>query len=136
MGTLKPGREEPPHVRGQGQKPGGPHARRTVAKRSYPNPRSGAAAESTKLRRHRNGREELPRVRGQGWGGRGAAKRRYPASEVRGGGQEEIPHAPNPRPGAAGRRSYPRRPGPRPRAAGGRSNPTSKELWLRGCRSA
>ena len=63
----------------------------------------------------RNGREELPRVRGQG-----AAERRYPASEVRGGdersyptsevrgrSQEETPHAPSPRPGAAGWRSHP-----------------------------
>ena len=33
---TKRGREEPPHVRGQGQKPGGPHARRAAAKRSYP----------------------------------------------------------------------------------------------------
>ena len=33
---AKRGREEPPHVRGQGQKPGGPHARRAAAKRSYP----------------------------------------------------------------------------------------------------
>ena len=40
-------------------------------------------------------------------GGGGAAQRRYPASEVRGGGREEIPHAPNPRPGAVGMRSYP-----------------------------
>ena len=30
------GREELPHVRGQGQKPGGPHARGAAAKRSYP----------------------------------------------------------------------------------------------------
>ena len=35
-GALKRSREELPHVRGQGQKPGGPHARRAVAKRSYP----------------------------------------------------------------------------------------------------
>ena len=27
---------EPPHVRGQGQKSGGPHAQRAAAKRSYP----------------------------------------------------------------------------------------------------
>ena len=31
-----------------------------------PRPRSGAAAESTRLQRCRNGREELPHVRGQG----------------------------------------------------------------------
>ena len=41
-----------------------------------PRPRSGAAAESTSLRRCRNGREEMPRVRG--WGG----------------SREELPHAP------------------------------------------
>ena len=29
-------REELPHAQGQGQKPGGPHARRVAAKRSYP----------------------------------------------------------------------------------------------------
>ena len=33
---LKRGREELPHVRGQGQKPGGPHARREAAGRSCP----------------------------------------------------------------------------------------------------
>ena len=33
---TKHSREELPHVRGQGQKPGGPHALRAVAKRSYP----------------------------------------------------------------------------------------------------
>ena len=27
----------------------------------------------------------------------GAAERRYPASEVRGGGREELPHAPKPK---------------------------------------
>ena len=39
-----------------------------------PRPRSGAVAESARLRRRRNGREELPK------------------SEVRGGSQEEQPH--------------------------------------------
>ena len=39
-----------------------------------PRPRSGAAAESARLRRRGTGREELPK------------------SEVRGGGQEEQPH--------------------------------------------
>ena len=36
-----------------------------------PRPRSGAAAESTRLQRRRNGREELPRVRSQGGQPRG-----------------------------------------------------------------
>ena len=54
--------------------------------------RSGAAAESARLRRRRNGQEELPRIRGQG-----AAERSYPVSEVGGGGcREELPHAPKP----------------------------------------
>ena len=35
-GALKRSREELPHVRGQGQKPGGPHARRAAGKRSCP----------------------------------------------------------------------------------------------------
>ena len=69
-----------------------------------PRPRSGAAAESTSLRRRRNGREELPCVRGQGGGReeipvsevRGGDERSYPASEVRGGGREELPHTPTP----------------------------------------
>ena len=43
-----------PHVRGQGQKPGGPHARRAAAKRSYLTSEVRAAAESTRLRRCRN----------------------------------------------------------------------------------
>ena len=83
---------------------------------------------------HRNGREELPHVQG-----RGVAKRRYPASEVRGGnessypmyevrgrGREEIPHAPSPRPGAMGGRSYPTHLSPRPRVTAGRSNRTTE----------
>ena len=105
-------------------------------------PRSGAAAESTRVRPRRNGGEELPRVRGQG----GAAERRYPVSEVRGG--EERSH-PATRSGAAVGRRYPtpqargqgRRPGGvtprlRPGEVAGRTNPTSKEPWLRGCRRA
>ena len=74
-----------------------------------PHLRSGAAAESTRRRRHRNGREELPASEV-----RGSDERSYPASEVRGSGGEEIRHAPSPRPGAAARRSN-----PMPEARGG-----------------
>ena len=49
-------------------------------------------------------------------------------SEVRGGGQEEIPHAPSLRPGAVGGRSYPMPLSPRPGEAGGRSYPTPPRL--------
>ena len=52
-----------------------------------PRPRSGAVAESTRLRWHQNAHEELPRIRGQG----GAAERRHPASEVRGGDERSYP---------------------------------------------
>ena len=59
-----------------------------------PSPRSGATAESTRLPRCRNARGATPRQRsGRG----GAAERRDPASEVRGSGQEKLPHAPNAR---------------------------------------
>ena len=35
---TKRSREELPHLRGQGQKPGGPYAQREAAKRTYPTP--------------------------------------------------------------------------------------------------
>ena len=64
-----------------------------------PHPRSGAAAESARLRRHRNGQKELPHVQAQGWWLRvpgcdspGAAERSYLRPEARGGGREEQPH--------------------------------------------
>ena len=49
----------------------------------------------------------------------GAAERRYPAFEVRGGGREEIPSVPKPeaRGDAGGGGSYPTPPRPRPGAA-------------------
>ena len=58
---TKCGCEELPHVRGQGQKLGGPHARRAVAKMSCP---------TSKVRG--SGPEELPHAptpeaRGSGW---------------------------------------------------------------------
>ena len=71
-----------------------------------PRPRSGAAAESTRLPQHRNGREELPRVRGQGGRPRG--------------------DTPRPRSGAVARRSYPTPLSPRPGAVAGRSYPASE----------
>ena len=98
---TKRGREELPHVRGQGQKPGGPHARRAAAKRSYPTSevrgsgRECQAATAQELRRvatqvrglGRRPGEATPRLRSGA-----AAQRSYPASKVRGGGREEIPH--------------------------------------------
>ena len=92
--------EELPHIRGQGQKLGGPHARRVAAKRSYPTSEvRGSGRECLAVTA-----QEQPRgatqVRGQGWRlGRAtprprlgaAAERSYPVSEARGGGWEELP---------------------------------------------
>ena len=101
---AKHSREEPPHVRGQGQKPGGPHARRAEAKRSYPMSKvrgSGQEYQTVMAQEQPRGATPHPRL-----GGGGAAERRYPASkvrgsdessypasEVRGGGRKQIPHA-------------------------------------------
>ena len=85
--------------------------------------RSGAAAQSTRLRRPRSGLEELPRVGGRG----GGDERSYPASVVRGSVREEIPHAPKPKaraggqeeqPHAGGQGRWPGGPTPRPRSCG------------------
>ena len=61
-----------------------------------PRPRSGAAAESARLRQRRNCREELPRVRGQGQRPGGATPRPYA------GGQGRRPGGPTPRPRSGG----------------------------------
>ena len=100
-----------------------------------PRPRSGAVAESTRLRRRRKRLRGATPCQRSG----GVAERRYAASEVRGGkewsypvsevrgrGQEELPHAPSPRPGATGGRSYRRPLSPRLRVAAGRSNHTTE----------
>ena len=71
-----------------------------------PRPRSGAVAQSARLRWRRIGREELPSVQGQGGRPRGAT--------------------PHPRSGAAAERSYPAPPSLKPGAAAGRSYLVSK----------
>ena len=84
-GVLKPGRKESPHVRGQGQKPGGPHARRTAAKRSYPTTKvRGNGQEYQTAMAQKQPRGATPRLRSGG-----AAERRYPVSEE---GLEELSH--------------------------------------------
>ena len=52
---TKRSQEELPHFRGQGQKLGGPHARRVAAKRSYPMSEVRGSSQ-----------EELPHAQGQG----------------------------------------------------------------------
>ena len=63
-------------------------------------------AESASLQWRRNSREELPK------------------SEIKGSGQEELPHATMPEARGGGHRSYPMPLIPRPGAPGGRSYPT------------
>ena len=83
------GQEELPHVQGQGQKLGGPHAQGAAAKRSYP---------TSEVRG--SGREELRHARGQGLQGecqaapaqeqpRGTTQRRRSGAAP---GREEQPH--------------------------------------------
>ena len=81
-------REELPQVRGQGQKPGGPHVRKAVAKRSYPTSEVGGGEAA----KRRYPASEV----------RGSNERSYPVSEVRGSGLEELPHAPTPEAGGGG----------------------------------
>ena len=102
------GREELPYVRGQGQKLGGPHARRVAAKRSHPTSEvrgSGPECLTATVQEWLRGVTQHPRSGG------GAAGRSYPTPL-------------SPRPGAAGGKSYPTPPCPRPGAAAGRRNPT------------
>ena len=92
---TKHGGKEIPHVRGQGQKPGGPHARRAAAKRSYP---------TFEVR----GSSRVP-----GCDGAGTAERSYPASEVRGDDERSYP-ASEARGGGLEEQLHSRGQGPRP----------------------
>ena len=95
-------REELPHVRGQGQKPGGPHARRMTAKRSYPTSEvrgSDRECQTATVQEQPRGATQRPRSGGAAQRRypvsevRGGDERSYPTSEARGGGREEQPHA-------------------------------------------
>ena len=80
-----------------------------------PRPRSGAVAESARLRWCRKGREELPHVQGRG-GGREDIPH-TPKPEARGSGREELPHSPKPEARGSGREELPHT--PKPKASGG-----------------
>ena len=97
---TKCGQEELPHVRGQGQKPGGPHARGAAAKRSYPTTEvrgSGRECQAATAQERPGGATPGPRIGGcAGAGGPrgaiprsrlgGAVVRRYRSSKVRSSG--------------------------------------------------
>ena len=93
--------ERRPHIRGQGQKLGGPHAQRVAAKRSYPTSEVRGSSRECQAVMVQERRRGATQVRGQGQRPEGvtphprsgaAARRSYPTSEVRGGGREEQPH--------------------------------------------
>ena len=100
-GTLKRSGQELPNVRDHGQKPGGPHARRSAAKRSYPTSEVGGG-EGAAGRRYPTPLSPRP----------GAAVRRsYPThlSPRPGavGGLEQLPHASTPEARGGGREDQP-----------------------------
>ena len=122
----------PSEVRGRSWEDPMPKGRRPRG--VIPRPRSGATAESARLRLRRNGREELPHIQGQGRRPGGAtlrlrsgsaAERSYPASQVKGSSRECQ---------AATAQEQPRGATPcsTSGAVAGRSYPTSKEQWLHG----
>ena len=75
--VMGSGREELPHVRGQGQQLRVPGCNGTgTAEKSYPSPRSGVAA------RRRYPASEVGAVAG----------RSHPTPEARGSGREDQPH--------------------------------------------
>ena len=96
------------HIRGQGQKPGGPYARGAAAKRSYPTSEvRGSGLECQAAMAQERPRGATPCLRSGE-----AAGRSYPTAQ--GQGQRPGGATPCPRPGVAARRT----------------NPMSKEWWL------
>ena len=98
-GTLSTAERSHPtfEVRGRSQEDPIPKGRQPRG--VTPRPRSGAEARRTPYPKG-GGQEELPHVLGQGQQPRvadcdsaGMAERSYPASEARGDGWEELPHA-------------------------------------------
>ena len=106
-----------------------------------PRPRSGAAAENTRLTVQEWLRGATPRLRSGRAAERtypasevrGSDERSYPASEVRGGGREELPHSPKTEARGGGWEEQPQAEA----RGGGRGNqPHVQGAMLRGCRRA
>ena len=83
--------------------------------------------------------EELPHVRGPGqWPrvpdceGTGMAEKSYPVSEVRGSGQEELPHASKPKARGGGQEELPHAPKPEARGGGQEELPHAPKPEARG----
>ena len=113
--------EELPHVQGQGQRPRVPGCDGLgTAEKSYPSPRSGAAArrsypvsevrgsgqeELPKSKVRGGSQEELPKTRGQGRQPGGSTTHLKP--EARGNRREEVPHASKPKAKGSGGEEQP-----------------------------
>ena len=93
MGALKWGREELPHVRSQGQKLGGPHARRVEAKRVTPRPRPGGqpTGDTQHLTSEAVAGRSYPMHLSPKQGA--AAGRSNPTPKARGSDREDQPHS-------------------------------------------
>ena len=85
---TKRNREELPHVRGQGQKPEGPHARRAMAKRSYPTSKVRGSCRECQAAMAQERPRRATQVRGQGRQPRGAT----PRLRLRVAAEEDQPH--------------------------------------------
>ena len=154
MGALKQGREELPHVRGQGQKPGGPHARRAATKRSYPKSQVRGSRREYQTVTVQERPRGAPHVWGQGEQPRGDTQRLRSGAATRGvklrrrsgvvaGRRYPTPLSPSPgagwkelqRPNARGQgwRQGGATPCPRPGSVARRTNPIP---WLQGHRRA
>ena len=122
---AKRGREEPPHVRGQGQKLGGPHSRRAASRRSYPTSEvRGRGREYQTATAQEQPRGDTPRPRS---GGQLRGDTQRPRSGAAAGRRYSMLLSPRPR--AAGGSSYPTPLSQRPGAAGGRSRVHHEKRW-------
>ena len=87
--------EEPPYVQGQGQKPGGPHAQRAAARRTYPTSEvrcSGRECQAVTAQERPRGATLHPRSGRGGGGGSREELPHAPMPKARGRGQEDQPH--------------------------------------------
>ena len=91
---AKRGWEELPHIRGQGQKPGGPHAWRAAAKRTYPTSEVRGSGQECQTATAQEWPKGATRVRGQGARPRGDTQRPRSGAAMKGVN-------PRPRTGAA-----------------------------------
>ena len=100
-------------------------ARHSTAERSHPTSEVRVRSQEDPMPEGRQPRGATPRPRSGG-----AAQKRYPASEVRGGCWEELPHALTPKARGSGREEQPTS------EARGSDKRRYPEPWLRGRRRA